>query len=189
MKTKLPLYAALLLLTQCSKCKQDDPVPDPPKDPLSLLPPETQSGTGNIGCLINGKAYIGTAPTLARGDWMSPTRFAIPLGGNLNGQRNAQGIAIVSALNGQLQDNQTFSIISAATPFPIFTPGKNQFIISAGGDIPCYYSGNYVKTGQVELVKFDGYLRIASGRFAFTLYEPGGCDTLHVTNGRFDVKF
>jgi len=39
------------------------------------------------------------------------------------------------------------------------------------------------------LVKFDGAARIAAGRFAFTLYEPGGCDTLRVTNGRFDVKF
>ena len=37
--------------------------------------------------------------------------------------------------------------------------------------------------------EFDPVARIASGRFAFKLYEPGGCDTLRVTNGRFDVKF
>lgn len=51
-----------------------------------------------------------------------------------------------------------------------------------------FYSGNYIKSGQVELVKSDGMSRIAAGRFPYTLYEPGGCDTLRVTNGRFDVK-
>ena len=40
---KLLLYSALLLLTQCSKCK-NDPAPEPPASPLSQLPPETQTG-------------------------------------------------------------------------------------------------------------------------------------------------
>ncbi|GAB3674341.1 hypothetical protein GCM10027594_35420 [Hymenobacter agri] len=41
----------------------------------------------------------------------------------------------------------------------------------------------------MELIKFDPVARFAAGRFAFVLYEPGGCDTLRVSNGRFDVKF
>jgi len=53
MKTKLPLYLALLLLTQCSKCK-DDPTP---ADPAAGLPPATQTGANTFGCLINGQAY------------------------------------------------------------------------------------------------------------------------------------
>lgn len=66
----------------------------------------------------------------------------------------------------------------------------SQFVVNATtANYICVYQGNYIKNGQVELVKFDGVARIASGRFAFTLYEPGGCDTLRVTNGRFDVKF
>jgi hypothetical protein len=64
----------------------------------------------------------------------------------------------------------------------------NQFSATANAK-GCYYSGNFIKTGQVTLVRFDSFARVASGRFAFTLYEPGGCDTLRVTNGRFDVKF
>jgi len=60
---------------------------------------------------------------------------------------------------------------------------------AVSGNKPCVYEGNFIKTGKVELIKFDGAGRIAAGRFAFTLYEPGGCDTLRVTNGRFDVKF
>lgn len=186
---KLLLYLCLATLTQCSQCKKDAPTPQPPKDPLSLLPPETQSGTGNVGCLVNGKAFIGTSPTLVRGDWMSLTRFALSNGLNLNGESGAERINIPLIMEGQLRDNQIFSIISSATPFSVFTPGFNQFVTTGAASNNCNYSGAYFKTGQVQLVKFDSFARVASGRFAFTLYEPGGCDTLRVTNGRFDVKF
>jgi len=189
MLCRLLLYLCLVLLTQCSRCKRDDPQPEPPTDPLSLLPPETAVGKGTMACLVNGQAYLTRFSTSANGDWQSPTRLAVSGGMVLNGQGAASRLSISAALNGVLQNEQTFSLISEATPFPIFTPGVNQFITIASGDLPCYYSGKYITTGRVELVKFDGVRRIAAGRFAFTLYEPGGCDTLRVTNGRFDVKF
>ena len=187
MLRKLLLYLCLATLTQCSKCKKDDPQPGP--EAAVALPPETQTGAGTFGCLVNGQIFVCLYPTLRKGDWMSPTRFSLGTGINLNGQRDAQSVTLISIINGQLQNNQTFLLVSAATPFPIFTPGINQFVSSASGDKRCYYSGNYIKTGQVELVKFDPFARIAAGRFAFKLYEPGGCDTLRITQGRFDVKF
>ena len=185
----LSFYLSLLLLTQCSTCKRDDPQPEPPKDPVGRLPPETAEGRGTLACLVNGQAYWARFSTSANGDLQSPSRLA--LGGNLvlNGQGAAARLSITAALNGELQDGQTFAFVSRATPFPLFTPGLNQFITAASGDITCHYSGNFITTGRVELVKFDGVRRVAAGRFAFTLYEPGGCDTLRVTNGRFDVKF
>jgi hypothetical protein len=184
--TLLPLLA--LLLTQCHK---KDPDPTPPSDPVAALPAETQTGAGTFGCLVNGKAYTAPYATSARGDWQSTTRLAISSNTYFNGQLANQEVTVVMSLSGILQDIQTFSFISAASPFPIFTPGSNQAIGTAASTNSnlCYYSGDYIKTGQVTLTKFDGVARIASGRFAFTLYEPGGCDTLKVTNGRFDVKF
>ena len=91
-------------------------------------------------------------------------------------------------MNGELSDMKTFTMISSSRPFPIFTLGVNQFFAFSSLK-SCLYGGTYFKSGQVELVKFDPVKRIAAGQFAFTLYEPGGCDTLRVTNGRFDVKF
>ena len=184
---KLLLYSALLLLTQCSKCK-NDPAPEPPKDPLSQLPPETQTGAGTFGCLVNGKAFVAPYSISANGDWQSSIRLAVGSDIRLNGDGGTQPISLGMLLGGQLQDNQSFLIISSATPFPLFTPGINQFTARTA-NIPCIYDGAYFKRGQVQLVKFDGVRRIAAGRFAFILYERGGCDTLRVTNGRFDIRF
>ena len=107
----------------------------------------------------------------------------------LNGQGAAQALTITAAMNGLLQSNQAFSLISRDTPFPIFTPGVNQFITEVGDLSGCFYSRNFANTGRIELVTFDGVRRIAAGRFAFTLSDPGCGDTLRVTNGRFDVRF
>ncbi len=179
---------ALLGLSQC-KHKNPDPTPQPPTDPLAALPPETQTGAGTFGCLVNGKAFKGPYTTSARGDWQTGTRLIISSDTHLNGQQALAEVTIHAILEGSLQSNQIFTFISSTSPHTIFSPNHNEFTADAAGNSICYYSGNYIKTGQVELVKFDGVARIAAGRFAFTLYELGGCDTLRVTNGRFDVKF
>lgn len=186
---RLSLYLALALLTQCSKCKHDPTPQPPPTDPLAALPPETQTGAGTFGYLVNGKPFKAPFATSARGDWQSAIRFAIGSDTNLSGQPTAEELTTHIIMEGQLQSNQTFTLIPSAKPHTIFSSGHNEFTGDAAGDMQCYYSGNFIKMGKVELVKFDGVARIASGRFAFTLYEPGGCDTLRVTNGRFDVKF
>jgi hypothetical protein len=184
----LPLLALALLLAQCKK-KEPDPTPPIPADPLAALPAETQTGAGTFGCLVNGKPYKGPFSSSARGDWQSATRLAIGSDTNLDGLRTAAGITMHTILEGKLINGQVFTLIPSTNPHTIFSSSRNEFTGDADGNIPCYYSGNYIKTGQVTLTKFDGPNRIASGRFAFTLYEPGGCDTLKVTNGCFDVKF
>ncbi len=189
MLRRLPLYLSLLLLTQCSKCKRDDPTPQPPKNPLSLLPPETLTGAGTCGCLVNGVAYITTSAIATSGEWVSPTKLAV--GANLypNGNQNQAFRSITLVMNGRLiaPPEVPFTIVPASNQ-AVFTPGLNQFY-AFSGNTTCTYGGKLFKTGKIELLKFDGVARIAAGRFAFTLYEPGGCDTLRVTNGRFDVKF
>ena len=182
MLRKLLLYAALLTLTQCSQCKKNDPVPQPPKDPLSTLPPETQTGAGTFGCLVNGQPLSVKSAFLTSGDWSCNNCLTIS-----SQSSAAQPDYTISLLvTGRLQNNQVFSLVKYNIPVNF---SLNEF--SARPYIKqCFYTGNNIKTGQVELVKFDGVARIASGRFAFTLYEPGsGCDTLRMTNGRFDVKF
>ena len=44
-----------------------------------------------------------------------------------------------------------------------------------------------VMRGQLVVTRLDLRAGIISGTFAFTLSQPG-CDTVKVTNGRFDKK-
>jgi hypothetical protein len=187
MKANLLLLISLALVLV--QCKKREPAPPPtPTDPLASLPAETQTGAGTFGCLINGKVFKAPYATSARADWQTLTRLGVSSSLTENGISTTDATSILLALNGSLANNQSFLLISSALPYPIFTAGVNQFWAASAGRI-CQYEGGYIKTGKVELVKFDGVARIASGRFAFTLYEPGGGDTLKVTNGRFDVKF
>ena len=186
MLRKLLLYTALLTLTQCSQCKKNDPTPQPPKDPLSTLPAETQTGAGTFGCLVNGKVYAALAAIKCRGDWQGLNTLYISADCNSNTSYSSDFFSTGMLLNGNLSNGQVFNLVRFSQPI---NSTLSQFVADANIKL-CGYRGNNIKTGQVELVKFDGVARIASGRFAFTLYEPGsGCDTLRVTNGRFDVKF
>jgi hypothetical protein len=178
----LPLLALALLLAQCKKTP--DPTPPTPTDPLAALPAETQTGAGTFGCLVNGKAMSVKSSFLAIGDWTGAITSLRIVGQTSVPQPD---YAIQILLNGKLLNGQVFSLIPHRQNF---AGTINEFSVDATTkQYTCIYQGNYIKTGQVTLTKFDGPNRIASGRFAFTLYEPGGCDTLKVTNGRFDVKF
>lgn len=176
----LALFSVSLLLTQC---RDLIPSPKPPPITPATLPPETQTGAGTLGCIVNGQVISIFSSFLTPAEWSSAVTLRIV------GQTSAPQpeYAMQLVLHGNLADGQLFYLTAFGNKF---STTSNEFVADASTDrFSCVYSGKQVKTGKVELVKFDGVARIASGRFAFTLYEPGGCDTLRITNGRFDVKF
>ena len=177
---KLLLYLALLLLTQCSKCKNDPK----PADPSSQLPPATQTGANTFGCLVNGQPFTpqgntGTSnfnasydPTFrggtldiraynCSGDCTNAKR-TILLGGE--GINKVGTYPLVS--NGQ----QSASFFDRSKPFPCSEYRGN------GGD---YINGTLI------ISRLDGGL--VSGTFSFKAAHAG-CDTLKITQGRFDAK-
>jgi hypothetical protein len=175
---RLYLYAALLLLTQCSKCK-DDP------EPLTELPRTTQDGKNTMGCLVNGRAWTpkgnnGTANFHAHYD---PTFD----GGTLQ----------VSAYRypkrgGQLQDvNLLCTNVSGPGSYPITLGGdvdatfyddaRQQACKRYGGPTLTY------RRGQLTVTRLDLQAGIVAGTFAYTLGKPG-CDSVRITDGRFDYK-
>ena len=183
MKRKLLLYLCLATLTQCSKCKNDPA----PADPASQLPPATQTGANTFGCLVNGQPYT-------------------PSGNN--GRANYAVLYDPGFQGGSLQV-RTYR-------YPESNSNKNQylvvggininrvakFLIGPGNDAGAFFTDDYrtapcndydssqagtFSKGTLTITRLDLQAHIVSGTFEFVLTQPG-CDTLKVTQGRFDKK-
>ena len=173
------LVAALLGLSQCKK--KSDPAP------VDQLPPATQTGANTFGCLLNGQ------PWTPSGNNGTPN-FVVTydpnyMGGALqiksyrySGAKNdvLQGIVL-----GAAQVNNVGGYILS------LKGGNGANYIDNGLPSPCNYYGEApqltYRKGTLTVTHLDQKTGIVSGTFAFTLYQPG-CDSVRVTNGRFDKK-
>ncbi|RZK22285.1 MAG: hypothetical protein EOO63_18395 [Hymenobacter sp.] len=180
---RLPLYLALFALTQCSKCKNS---PNP-TDPASQLPPATQTGANTFGCLVNGHAYtpagrtglganflVGYDPTFQGGDLVvatyavsSPTSSQYLLVGGA-------GIASPRSYTFGPGSQLRTSFQDASRPQPC--DGYDSRV-----------SGTFSK-GRLTITRLDQRARIIAGTFDCVLVQPG-CDTLRITQGRFDGTY
>ena len=184
------LGLSVLLLTQCSKCKRDDPTPS---DPASQLPAPTQTGAGTFGCLLNGQ------PWTPSGTLNVPNFFVLydPTfqGGTLEVQAyrlfgNATSIGQYLKFGGDgVKGTGSYPVI--ASVFPPVLGTWTTYFMDTSKNAPCnYYNllpGTTSVTGYVLLTRLDKQQGIVSGTFEFTLTQPG-CDTIKVTQGRFDYK-
>lgn len=173
--TYLPMLAALLGLSQCHK--KDDP------NPVDQLPPATQTGANTFGCLVNGQVwtpqgYNGTSnysvyydPSYRKGTLNVATyRY------NASGSSNRQDIIIFS------------DSLNAVGVYPL-TIRNHQEALFYGSSGQCEFHQNegHYRKGMLTITRLDLQAGIISGTFSFTLYKPG-CDSVRVTNGRFDKK-
>ena len=169
------LGAALLLgLGQCQK--KDDP------NPAEQLPPATQTGANTLGCLVNGQ------PWTPQGNDGSSNYSIVyeQLGGgfDLRAYRYQQ----------KPTNNYQYLILFATR---LYAPKAYSFRDSLNTE--AYMSdrltgcelSNRDKTayrkGTLTITRLDLQAGIVAGTFDFTLAKPG-CDTVRVTQGRFDYR-
>ncbi len=180
---KLPLYLALLLLTQCSQCKHDDPAP---ADPANQLPPATQTGANTFGCLVNGQPYLPSG-------YNGTTNYAVLYDPSFRGgsmdlrtyrytgtDANTQQSIIIGG--DSINQTGTYNLTS--------TGPRGVVFLDRNKPAPCsrFAGGSIVYTkGSLTITRLDRQAGILSGTFSFTLAQPG-CDTVKVTQGRFDKK-
>jgi hypothetical protein len=179
---KIALYSALLLLTQCSKCKNDPT----PADPAAQLPPATQTGAGTFGCLINGQPYT------PQGRVGLGTNFDVSYDPGFNG-----GDLVVRTYRALASEKKSFgfnAINVTRTGAYLFGPGRGEAHGSYNDEnraLPCNdYDGSRSGTfskGTLTITRLDVAAGIVSGTFNLVIAKPG-CDTLKVTQGRFDDK-
>lgn len=167
------LATSLLALSQC---KKDDNAPQ--------LPPETTSGADTFGCKIDGQVFV---PRDGRG---KPGMYAmeyVNLGaGRGGGYYLNLGVVDWHALN-SIGINTDSLLVEAGKTYP-FKSGKGN----AQTDV-IYGDGSYNKLdndpGQLIITRFDLTQRILSGSFDFVATDKSTGRQIHVTDGRFDIRF
>jgi hypothetical protein len=166
---------ALIILCTYSGCGLLSP------SPKETLPPATQTGANTFGCYVNGKLWVpkgydGTSnlilnydPTFNKGTF-DLRSYRYP-----NSSTWFQSIILAS------------DSLSATGLYMINDKHQDaQFMDSKA----CNYYGfdaTVNRTGTLTITKFDLAKGIISGTFQFTLSKPA-CDTIKITQGRFDMK-
>lgn len=176
------LFFTILPLALLLSCQKSTPAP------VDQLPPATQTGANTFGCLVNGQPWTPSGnngtPNL-RADY-DPT-YA---GGSLQ----VKAYRYTGAGNNVLQ-GLTFGATNVTQPgiysFPLTGPNGISYSDFGAPAPQSYFSTSsgtltYQK-GTLTLTRFDLARGIMAGTFTFTLAQPG-CDTLKITQGRFDVR-
>ena len=179
MLRRLHLYLCLLLLTQCSHCKREDPHPTPPQNPVSLLPPETQTGQRTFGCLVNGQAWNLAGSSLG-GSLFTAQYFSghLSLGASgLTADGKSSGGVIQIGID-KITAVGRYTLVGKDTSFVSYDDARTN----------CLYYTTALRPAMVEITRLDLVNRIVAGRFSFTLETPG-CGPVVVTDGRFDSRF
>ena len=178
MKKSLLLLAALLGLSQCKK--KSDPAP------VDQLPPATQTGANTFGCLLNDQAW-----TPSGNDGVPNYRVTYDPG-------YAGGSLVIRVY--RYPDNTSKFQSMTFGGDRIAQPGVYPFVLV--GDRKAFFADHKLappcddfseapsltyRTGNITITRLDLAQGIISGTFTFKLAKPG-CDTVRVTQGRFDKK-
>ncbi len=163
----------LLALTACEGCKEDAPKP---KTELEKLPLATQEGKNTFGCLVNGKAFIPATSINAGAVYQLGI---LQIYGQLFSP--LKEITLVLRENGQELITKEYSLKN----FPL---SYSKCFIDKGSNSFCEYMPENTYMGQVTLTTIDRVKYIVSGNFEFSTAITG-CDTLKITNGRFDIRY
>lgn len=153
---------------------------------VSKLPPATETGANTFGCLINGKAWV--AQTYCK--YLCDAPF------KLNYDASGGGKIFISSFSEILNQRMSFGFDSTNTKINFtyslvggshmgFTFSDNNLT----GSCSFLFSTDSITTtiGKVNLVRYDLQNGMISGTFDFTLIKSG-CETIVVTEGRFDKK-
>jgi hypothetical protein len=177
----LPALTLLLLLTQC---KKNGPEPAKPED---QLPPATQAGANTFGCLVNGQPWTPSS-------FLLTNTFSVSYDPSYVGGALQVKTKRYTGANYALLQAMTFGAAAVKKvgvyQFPL--NGLNSIFYSdTNQPTPCSDYGSPRSTtyqaGTLTITRFDLSQGIISGTFSFTLVQPG-CDTLKITQGRFDKK-
>ncbi|MGC4023079.1 MAG: hypothetical protein QM734_14610 [Cyclobacteriaceae bacterium] len=144
------------------------------------LPPATQTGANTFGFLLNGKVWL---PKGSNGfPNLSPSYDP-----NFHGKPTF-GISSYRVVSSSVFQNFGFYVNGIDKEGEFYF--SSDSVASASFDnSSCeyfYHDSTVYREGSIRITKLA--LPIISGTFDFILCKPG-CDTIKITQGRFDFKF
>lgn len=161
-------------------CKKD-------KTPEEQLPPETQTGAGTFGCLVNGNVFkpkgdpsggpiLSCAYQLINGAYYFQLA-ALNKGGSIN-----YGVGIFTD---SLIIKEGVKLILRnknvkGEAYGLYSISEIQGLTN--------YITNAIDTGDISIKKLDEVNRIVSGTFWFDAKNSSGVK-VQVRSGRFDIKY
>lgn len=178
--TSLVLTIGLITLT-ASECKK--PKPDSNSD--NGLPPATQTGQGIFSCKVNGKPWISRKGLGNIGTTVLKDTLGIH--GSLRNNDNSIEDIWINLLSIFKFDKNVYQLNDTLKAYAVYQViGNNRCI----NNNPGYGRGGRKKgtDGLMTFTKIDTINKIISGTFSFIVLTDY-CDTLNVTDGRFDLKY
>ncbi len=155
------------------------------KDNASKLPPPTQTGENTFGCLVNGEAYV---PKGFDGTGRPNPHIQFDYG--FNGQPYLTIDVIQYEKNNAIGDIFIgFGNLTRTGYYSV--PIDFTFLVAwkkLGNCNTPPFDSTLQKYGGGIITKLDIPNRIVSGTFDFK-YKTTNCDTVRITDGRFDIKF
>ncbi len=170
-------YLLLALQLGLLACKKDAA-----PAPAEQLPPATQTGAGTFGCLLNGQPWTPSG-------YDGRPNFILTYDSGYHG--GALQIKCYHYTSGSTFQSIIFGAVNIAQIgiYPFSTPDNGISYFDTSLTAPCnlqsYSTPGTYRTGSLTLTRFDLKAGIVSGTFNFKLYQPG-CDTIKITQGRFD---
>lgn len=177
-------FIALIILTGCSSCKKNA---NPPPDNAYDLPNATQTGANIFACRINGKNFItdnskikpGGYPYYVGGGFASDTLY-------FAGQSNNSAAlwSLYFNVPKNAKEGNTYNIDGTNANSILITDSVN-----CQGIIFNIYKFPSIK-GDLVINRLDKVNKIMSGTFNCTIpITVLNCDTLNITDGRFDIHY
>ncbi len=168
---KISFLLFLVFITTLGSCNWFG---NDPKSELEKLPPSTQQGKNTFGCLVNGKAWVTRTSTDVLAFYQSGL---FQVGAGVDNELK-QGMTIVVS-NG-IVEGSSYNLANELNTKVEFSSRSPLRI--------CFYDRYNTINGKLTITKLDQTKLIVSGLFEFTTVVAG-CDTIMVTDGRFDVLY
>jgi len=170
----LLLFFSSLLFLNMDCTEKPDPVPEP------QLPPLTHEGKNTFGCLVNGELWL---PDVDGGMGVVHELSCE----YVNGYFDLDAKIFTKDKNQKISLTLYNSILHKDKIYMLNdkNPGSGYYL---NYRIPCTVRTDSLINGKLIISFIDTLTRIVSGTFNFTAYSID-CDTIRITDGRFDVKY